>query len=155
MKQTVSFRFLRRILQAGLAFGLLIPAGCSDGRPKRVPVSGQVLIDGQPVESGYIRVLPEEARAATSALGTGGRFTLKTYEEGDGCVPGTHCVTVIAVKSLNSTTKKWFAPKKYANRGMSGLTIEVNGPRDDVEIHLTWKGSGHDQPFIERFEAEE
>ena len=28
--------------------------GCDDGRPKRVPVSGQVLIDGEPLRGGIV-----------------------------------------------------------------------------------------------------
>ena len=33
-------------------------AGCGDGRPTRVPVSGQVLIDGAPLTHGYVRFTP-------------------------------------------------------------------------------------------------
>ncbi|MBN2578298.1 MAG: hypothetical protein JXB10_04840 [Pirellulales bacterium] len=132
-----------------MALGYLLLAGCGDGRPKRVPVSGQVLIDGRPLEVGFIRVVPQTGRTATGVLGPGGRFTLKTYEDNDGCLPGTHRLEVSGCKNIGETAVRWYAPKKYATTQTSGLTLEVGGPRDDVKIPLTWKGSGHDQPFTE------
>jgi hypothetical protein len=139
---------------AWLALGFLLLAGCSDGRPQRVPVSGRVLIDGRPLKVGIIQVVPRGNRSATGALDGDGRFSLTTFEENDGCVPGRHRLAVIAKKDLSSTSIRWFAPKKYRSPATSGLTIEVNGPRDDVKIQLTWKGSGHDGPYIEHFEGE-
>ncbi|MBN2579100.1 MAG: hypothetical protein JXB10_08925 [Pirellulales bacterium] len=142
------------LLSACLALGLMPFAGCGDGRPRRIPVSGRVLIDGRPLEVGFIRVVPRGNRPATGALGAGGRFTLSTFEENDGCVPGRHRVAVIAKKDLSPTAIRWFAPKTYRSPATSGLEIEVGGPRDDVEILLTWKRSGHQGPFTEHFEGE-
>jgi hypothetical protein len=139
-----------RILGIGLALLLSCQAGCGDGRPQRVAVSGRVLIDGRPLEVGFIRVVPQTGRAATGVLGADGSFKLKTYEDDDGCVVGIHPLEVCASKNLGETAIQWFAPKKYAAIATSGLKIEVHGPRHDVEIHLTWKGSGHDKPFVEK-----
>ncbi|MBN2578979.1 MAG: hypothetical protein JXB10_08305 [Pirellulales bacterium] len=132
-----------------LLFGSLA-SGCSDGRPKRVPVSGRVLIDGKPLEVGFLQVLVKGNRSASAKLGPDGRFTLTTFDENDGCIMGTHRVAVIAGKSLNDTEFKWFAPPKYANAKTSGLQIEVSGPCDDIELRLSWQGSGHDKPFVEK-----
>ena len=33
--------------------------GCDDGRPQRLKVSGQVLIDGKPLTHGYVRFVPQ------------------------------------------------------------------------------------------------
>lgn len=146
-----SQRFRFRVLPWGCALLILATAGCGDGRPKRVPVSGRVTIDGQPLETGFIQVVPEGDRPATGKLGTGGRFTLTTYDTEDGCVLGKHLVSVAANKSLNPTTMQWFAPKKYISTATSGLTLEVTGPRDDVEIKLSWEGG---KPYIEKYEPE-
>ncbi|MBN2581384.1 MAG: hypothetical protein JXB10_20550 [Pirellulales bacterium] len=127
-------------------------AGCGDGRPKRVPVSGRVLIDGRPLEVGFIRVVPQKGRPATGPIEADGRFRLKTYEDDDGCVPGTHGLMVVGSKNIGETAIQWFAPEKYASIKTSGLQLKVNGPRNDVEIHLTWKGSGHDGPYKEIIE---
>ncbi|MBN2578714.1 MAG: hypothetical protein JXB10_06950 [Pirellulales bacterium] len=127
----------------------LFAFGCGDGRPARVPVSGRVLIDGKPLTVGAIQVVPRGNRASGGKLDENGRFTLTCFEQNDGCVLGKHPVAVNASKHISSTTRRWFAPKKYANYEHSGLEIEVNGPTDDLEIHLVWEGSGHDGPFDE------
>ncbi len=126
--------------------------GCGDGRPERVPLSGVVLIDGEPLTHGFIQVMPENARAAQSPLDSEGRFQLSTFDEQDGVVPGTHKVAVIAVESLSAVEQKWHAPKKYMDPDESGLTITV--PEDSSEpvtLNLSWDGA---QPFVEKFEAE-
>jgi hypothetical protein len=143
------YRMSARILGWGLLLLWSLASGCGDGRPKRVTVSGRVLIDGKPLEMGFLQVIVKGNRPASGRLGPGGRFTLTTFDKNDGCIMGKHPVAVIAGKSLNEKEFQWFAPKKYADAKTSGLEIEVTGPRDDVELHLTWQGSGHDQPFVE------
>ena len=130
---------------AGLVIALV--AGCGDGRPSRVPVSGRVLIDGQPLESGNIRVHAAANRAASGKIEADGRFTLSTYEFGDGVVVGQHPVTVTGSKLLNSQTMRWYAPKKYASGESSGLTLDISEPTDAAEINLSWEGG---KPFDER-----
>lgn len=134
---------------AGLA--LLTALGCGEGRPERVPASGRVLIDGLPLEHGFVQVVPEGDRPATGQLGPGGRFTLTTFEENDGVVPGRHPAAVIAVESIDGTSQRWHAPKKYMSPETSELFIEVTEPTDALELNLSWDGG---QPFIERFEQE-
>ena len=130
---------------ASLAVALV--AGCGDGRPERVPVSGKVLIDGKPLETGNIRVHASANRAASGKIESDGRFTLSTYEFGDGVVPGNHMVTVTGAKILNAQTMRWVAPKKFADASTSGLTLEVTEPTEEAEINLTWAGG---KPFDER-----
>ncbi len=48
-----------QLLSAIAAVAILL-SGCGDSHPKRVPVSGRVLIDGKPVETGYIQLVPAE-----------------------------------------------------------------------------------------------
>jgi hypothetical protein len=143
-----------RILIAGLVLPLFFAACVRDNRPTRVPVSGRVLIDGKPLEAGFIQVIVKGNRPAAGRVASDGRFTLNTFDDNDGCVPGKHRVVVFPQKPLNPTTMKWYAPKKYTKHNTSGLEIEINGPRDDVEINLTWKGSGHDEPFTEKIQGE-
>jgi hypothetical protein len=120
--------------------------GCGDGRPTRVKVAGRVTIDGQPLTAGNIRFYPAANRAATAAIQPDGRFTLSTYDFGDGCVVGKHPVSVMGSKLLNPKTMRWLAPKKYANAATSGLEFEVTEATDSAEIQLRWDGG---KPFDE------
>jgi hypothetical protein len=119
--------------------------GCDSG-PKRVPVSGQVLLDGKPLTSGYIWFMPKNERAASSAIDSEGRFTLSTYDEHDGCVLGMHTVTVTATKPINDMQTLHLIPPKYNDPATSGLAFEIDGPRSDLQVNLSWDGG---KPFVE------
>ena len=131
---------------------LLVQGGC-DSRPKRVPVSGRVIIDGEPLKFGSVVFVPERGRQSTGALDESGSFTLTCYDPGDGALVGKHRVEILTSQAINNTTLKWHAPKKYADRKTSELTQEVSSPTDSVVFNLTWKGSPPEKPFIERSEA--
>jgi hypothetical protein len=131
-----------------LVFSFFCISGCGDGLPRRVHVSGRVLIDGKPLEQGTVQVFPKGQRMASGTIGPGGKFTLTTFTENDGCVIGKHPVTVNSFEPIGNTGAKWFAPKKYTDVRTSGLEIDVTGPRDDVEINLTWDGG---KPFTEKY----
>jgi hypothetical protein len=122
-------------------------AGCGDGRPKRVPVSGTVLIDGKPLTYGFVRFLPKGARPATAQIDKDGRFSLSCFGDNDGVVEGTHAVVVVAAEQLGGNAQRWHAPKKYVDPQTSGLTETIDGPRDDLVIELTWSGG---KPYVER-----
>ncbi len=135
----------RLVAMLGLFAVALSLAGCGDGRTERVPVSGQVLIDGEPLTIGSIRLIPDNDRPATGVIGQDGRFTLTTYEDQDGVIIGTHKVTVAAREILGPNSQRWYAPKTYLVP--TGLTATIDGPQDDLKINLTWAGG---KPFIER-----
>jgi hypothetical protein len=127
-------------------------SGCGDGRPARVPVSGKVLIDGQPLTVGAVRFVPEHGRPATGAIGKDGSFTLGTFEKTDGVVLGKHVVTVHASEEISNTQRRWNAPKKYQSEETSGLTQTVAGAMDSVTIEITW--GGQKGPFVETLPVE-
>ncbi|MCC6127173.1 MAG: hypothetical protein IT426_19600 [Pirellulales bacterium] len=135
------------VIHAGILILLsILPAGCGDGRPRRVPVSGRVSIDGQPLTAGFIQVFPVKDRAASGPIGPDGRFTLSTFDQDDGCVLGKHRVLVIGSEHQSAYVVKWLAPKKYSAVNTSGLWVEIAGPTDNLEIKLTWDGG---IPFVE------
>ena len=114
--------------------------GCSDGRPKRVLVSGVVVIDDQPLNRGSITFTPEGARSSFSLIDEQGRFVMNCYEGDDGIVPGLHKVSVTCNKPLGDTGMKWFAPKKYSDYRTSGLEYTIEEDTADLRIELTWDG---------------
>ncbi len=126
---------------------MLVLVGCGDGRPKRMDVSGQVLIDGVPLTHGIVRFVPSGARPSVGKLDEQGRFTLSCYGKADGVVPGVHRVEVNGSEYISNDERKWHAPPKYFNYRRSGITQEITGPTDDLKIELTWDGG---EPFIEK-----
>ncbi|CAN5167045.1 hypothetical protein BH11PLA2_BH11PLA2_26450 [soil metagenome] len=134
---------------AGIALAIcaFIAAGC-DSHPKVVKVSGQVLIDGQPLRHGFIQIVPDGQRAAMAKLDNEGRFTLSTdpNKTDDGVAPGTHRVAVIGLETLDAGSQRWNAPKKYSTVEESGLTVTIDKAMNDLTVNLPWAGG---KPFIE------
>ena len=126
------------------SFMVAFVPGCGSGRPETVPVSGVVLLDGQPLKAeGTVRVIPKKDRPATGEIDPAtGRFTLKTFDPGDGCVRGTHTVTVLARQTTDDNQIRWLIPEKYSQPGTSGLTVTIDGPTDQVKIKLESEAGG-------------
>jgi hypothetical protein len=58
-----------------------------------------------------------------------------------------HPVSVVSTKTLNASTVRWLAPKKYTSGATSGITYDVTGPTEEAVINLSWEGG---KPFDER-----
>jgi hypothetical protein len=129
---------------------LLVFAGCGKGRTPCVPVAGQVLLDGKPVPTGFIRVIPTNGRTATGTIDADGRFRLTTFDEGDGCIRGTHAVEVISKQRLSATEVRWLVPKKYFDVSTSGYQVTIDSPTDSLRIELV---SGGEKPQVEKSET--
>jgi hypothetical protein len=82
--------------------GLVLLAGCNQGL-KRVPVSGTVTLDGQPLDGGIIRFNPDESKGNTARVSCAGplrsgRFEVRTSgvessDDGPGAPRGWYRVT--------------------------------------------------------------
>ena len=69
-----------------MASACALLAGCGGGggsEARAVPASGTVNYLGKPVEKGTIHFVPEKGRSASGEI-ENGKFTLTTYEPGDG-----------------------------------------------------------------------
>lgn len=110
--------------------------GCGRQGIERVPVAGQVLLDGEPLAHGTIRVEPAGARVAAAKLDREGRFVLTTYKPGDGVPLGTHPVAVNAAEQIGSNSVRWHAPEKYSDATLSGLTVMITGPEENLIVEL-------------------
>lgn len=133
-------------LRAAISCGLLllfIASGCSDGRPKRVPVAGKVLIDGKPVAAGSIQFVSQSGggRPAAGQIQPDGSFALGTFDASDGCPPGTYAVIVSAIEIINDTKTRFHLPKKYGNPNSSGITKTIESATDAMIIELSWDGA--------------
>lgn len=95
---------LRSFLLVGLGLLAAGVLGCSDGRPKFVPVSGRVLVDGQPVANLMVTFQPLQTEknkdpgpGSAGITDAEGRFTLKVSSQqysGTGAVVGKHKVRI-------------------------------------------------------------
>lgn len=145
--QTISTHGKIQYCLVFLSASIVVVGGCGDGRPGRVQVSGQVLIDGQPLSYGSIRFVPSSGRPGVAKLDDEGKFTLSTYGKYDGVITGEHAIAINGSEELSSKKKKWHAPKKYFNHTTSGLSETITEPTDALTINITWDGG---EPFIER-----
>jgi hypothetical protein len=130
-----------------LVCAVIAITGCGDGRPTRVPVSGTVLINGQPLTRGYVKFVPPNGRPSLGKIGEDGKFVLTCYDGSDGAIPGTHRVQVAANRIISANKIEWFAPSKYADFRTSEIEIVVVEPVDNLTIELT--SDGKKMPYIE------
>lgn len=132
------------------------PSGCSRYRedewsrawPARVPVSGVVTLDTQPVEGAHVAFATDRAGKAYNAMAVTdaqGRFRLQTFRPQDGAVPGMHRVQIekttfsdppadLPPEASFTPVETSHLPKKYRSTRTSGLTAEVTeqGPNEFV-----------------------
>lgn len=139
MKMTASRPWL-----TALAFGVGIgAAGCanSDGAAA-VPVSGTVTYQQRPVPKGSVQFVPDVGRGAFGVI-EDGKFTLSTYGNNDGAIPGKHKVAVIysepdtKKRKDGDTAEKYLIPQRLSSPETSGIEIEIPPKGDrDVKIDL-------------------
>ena len=110
-------------------------AGCGGtDRPKTVPITGRVTIDGQPPgERGRMHFTPTQAaegyskRPASGNYAVDGAYRVMSWEADDGLVPGHYTVN-LSPADPNATK----IPMKYHQSGTSGLEVDV--PVDQAKI---------------------
>ena len=129
MSGNCSLASLVALALAALALPL---AGC-DRRPPAYPAGGRVIFeDGSPAHVGSVelksRSHPVQARGE---IGADGRFTLSTYEPGDGAVAGKHeCVVVQFVMAEEITghepTTQGVIDPRFGSYATSGLECEIS-----------------------------
>ncbi|MCA9234823.1 MAG: hypothetical protein KDA44_05105 [Planctomycetales bacterium] len=133
----------RKLFQsANVALAALVACGCNSGDSGLAPVSGQVLLDGQPLTTGAVITMPPQGRGARGVIGSDGRFTLSTGDLGEGATIGRHAVAVVAMEEtvgLNpEAPRKLLVPQIYTVPETSGLSIDVVADQDnDVVLKLT------------------
>jgi hypothetical protein len=131
-----------------ILFAFVALLGC-DNRPTRVPVSGKVLIDGEPLKFGAVVFVPEGGRSSSGTPDSNGHFSLTCFSPNDGALLGKHTIQVFGQETINDTTARIHAPKRYGDLKLSGLSEEIKGPTDSIVINLTWQGNVPAKPYTE------
>ncbi len=106
VRQAIEWRLPFRAWHAAAALGLVVLAwgaislGRGHGGPERLPVfplTGTLVIEGQPAAGAAIVLYPEDESISArprASVGDDGTFAVTTYEPGDGAPPGEYKVTV-------------------------------------------------------------
>ncbi|QDS91845.1 hypothetical protein FF011L_05810 [Roseimaritima multifibrata] len=127
--------------------------GCDGGgdrwtrdRPPVYPVSGQVILNGKPLEQATVTFQPTDpkGKAGSAVTDAEGRFEAMTFDAGDGLTEGSHRVAVkktvmvdssgnvvSEIREPGSVTEKSFVPAKYSDFEKSGLEITVSSAEDN------------------------
>ena len=125
------------------ALAALMFAGCGDGRPSVVKTSGQVFINGEPLTfegDGFVQVIPVDSRPATGKINpSDGTFTLTTFVDGDGVIPGEHPATILVNALGPGGQSVNLLPREYSDASTSGLTVVIDQPTDSLKIELEGK----------------
>lgn len=124
-----------------LLVSLAATVGCGGNRPALKRLSGRVLLDGKPLTNGSVRVAPDDMRPAYGNLDGEGRFTLTTYEVGDGVAYGTHPVAVSSFEVRgpdDRQVREWFIPPKYGDTKSSGLNVTIDEDTEELLFELSW-----------------
>ncbi len=129
----------RLAICAAIALVAVAAAGCRRG-PQVVPVSGVVEVDGKPLTTGAITVIPDQGRAASATIGKDGRFTLTTFLPGDGALLGRHRVVVTAHQDLGRMKLKWLVPAACRDIASTPLLLEVTGSTGDAKVSISTDG---------------
>ncbi|MDY0170678.1 MAG: hypothetical protein RBS80_29320 [Thermoguttaceae bacterium] len=138
----------RGLLTAAVG-GLCLLSGCGERRPL-APVTGLVLYNGKPLESGTVFFQPEYGQPATAIIQPDGTFALQTTGEGIGAVVGRNRVRVACYEAQpvtdeqgEGTLGRLLIPRKYTDYQTSGLTVEVvSGQNEPIRIELTGQAGG-------------
>jgi hypothetical protein len=115
-------------------------AGCSDsGRVPVFPVQGQVLFDGKPATGAHVVFHPVGKSGGGALRPAGqvdhdGKFTLTTFQSGDGAPEGEYAVTVELWESKNDNPAVNRLPGRYQQAKTSGLTAKVAPGENQVPV---------------------
>lgn len=129
-----------KLICAALALPVVVGCGASH-ELETAQVRGRVSLDGEPLRSGYVMILPSKGRMARGAINEDGAFVMGSYTDNDGAQIGDHPVVVTPVPADEGMSKERRGrkiPKRYRRAATSRLrvTVEPSG-LDDWRIELT------------------
>jgi len=137
-----NFRFGRRCAVGLFGVASILLHGCGKGEnlPEVAPVTGKVMIGGEPLASAMVTFHPAgDGNKGMASTEVDGSYVLNTYGTKDGAVVGQHTVTVERylppmptqpggrIPSARSTV-----PRKYNRPETSPLKFEVKSGTNNV-----------------------
>jgi hypothetical protein len=142
----------RRCILVLIAVSAALLNGCGSRNPATYSVAGTVTYQGKPVEGAGVMFMPNSGRPASGQTDVQGRFTLRTYKDGDGAVVGENvvCVSKMAPdpsdKTKDPMLRKMISllPARYATPVTSPLKVTVSATgSNEVHLELTDDSPSH------------
>jgi len=132
---------MTRRLRVGLLVGLLL--GCGAAGPKTAIVKGKVTFKGKPVPNGTVTFIPASGQHATGEIRPDGTYTLTSFRPGDGAIPGTYKVIVVAMQDMTGRLPEDrtplpppIVPNKYTSIATTDLIAEVKEGENTIDLSL-------------------
>ncbi len=125
--------------------------GCGGSAPTLVPAEGVLLIDGEPAADISVQFLPDEIEGeprptSYAVTDSEGRFTLKTYEQGEGAVLGGHNVILVdTLEERPEQGQELTRPPRVNSRYSTitgGLRAEVTEGGGPITIEISSEAAG-------------
>ena len=127
------------------ALCLAVSAGCGRSGPETVPVVGKVTLDGGAwPTAGRLYFNPLETaeglprRPGTADFDTDGRFTVSSWEQGDGLVPGKYKVGVECWKvqpTMGGPPAVSYVAEPYQAAATSDKVVVIEPGSPEVELN--------------------
>jgi hypothetical protein len=144
-----------RFCKTALLLSLLLVflSGCGSDQIQTAPAGGSVSFESKPITGGTITFSPinddgtnRDGKPAIGIVGTDGKFTLKTYEEGDGAILGKHRIIYTPpeggeseedIPATDASGKEIGAPKKKE----TGIEQDLEVPESSSIVEVKEEGN--------------
>ncbi len=141
MSNCPRFAIARWICIVVVSLLLVSTSGCGKKQQPVVPVSGTVLYNGKPLDSGSVVFQPKDGPPAHSKIQQDGTFRLSTHRDGDGAVLGEHAVQITCYEppptgQIETPLGKSRIPRKYTSYETSGLKANVKPANEPLVFEL-------------------
>jgi len=132
--------FLSCVMMAGLL------AGCG-AKSDRLPVHGQITLDGAPLPTGTIAFTGPDGSAVAAGNIQDGKYTVSESGSRRGIPPGTYNILITSwletpgeeLPGGGFSKGKSAIPEKYSNPKTSGFTADIQPDKVEFNYELTSK----------------
>lgn len=152
---------IRKLLTGVSLLAVTALIGCGGGNdfPDPVPVSGSIKLNNEPVADAKVTFVAKgkEGRSASGTTDAEGKFTLTTFNTGDGAIPGTYVVTVVKNDGSTSADMGYDAENEEGMGEDYGKMMDAAGGGDGgpvVDTSLPQKYASPATSGIERTVAD-
>lgn len=139
----------------GVLLLMMSATGCGTRYPETATVTGKVTYKGQPLPLGRVSFWPPQGRPAAGEIKPDGTYTLTSFRQDDGAIPGIHRVSITARRAIaagagpssssvattpgwgDNPAVEWLIPKHYEQAETSNLTAEVRPGKNTIDFDLS------------------